>query len=76
MPTSADAEETLVSILVLVNKPVTRAGLMSRVVPFPLPVEMFAVKELSTVPPLSTPPVPIEHEALVPVALKLPLDCA
>jgi len=49
---------------------------MSNVVPFPLPVEMFAVKEPRDVPPLKTPPLPITHDALVPVALKLPLDCA
>src|SRR6185436_9721897 len=76
MPMSADADDTVVSILVWVNSPVTNAGRMSSVVPLPLPVEMFAVNELSTVPPLSTPPAPIRHDAPVPVALKLPLDCA
>src|SRR6266853_825101 len=46
---------------------------MSKVVPLPLPVEMFAVNDVSAVPPLRTPPPPITHEAPVPVALKLPL---
>ncbi|PYU02143.1 MAG: hypothetical protein DMG34_16970 [Acidobacteria bacterium] len=49
---------------------------MSNVVPFPLPVEMFAVKEPRDVPPPKTPPSPITHDALVPAALKLPLDWA
>ncbi len=66
----------VVLILVSVKRPVTRAGLMSNVVPFPLPVEMFAVNEVRVVPPLRVPPAPITHDAPVPVALKLPLDWA
>ena len=42
IPISADAVETLVSILVSVKRPVTSEGLTSNVVPFPFPVEMFA----------------------------------
>src|SRR5258708_14661746 len=66
----------VVSILVSVKRPVTRAGLMSNVAPCPLTVEMFALKEPRDVPPLKTPPAQITHDAPVPVALKLPLDCA
>src|SRR5205814_6064574 len=71
---SADDVEIVVSILVSVNRPVTSEGLMSSVVPLPLPVEILAVNEPRLVPPLRTPPSPITHEALVPEALKLPLD--
>jgi hypothetical protein len=74
IPMSADEVGMLVLILVSVKRPVTRAGLMSNVVPLPLPVERFAVNEVRVVPPLKTPPSPITHEAPVPVALKLPLD--
>jgi hypothetical protein len=49
---------------------------MSNVVPLPFDVEMFAVNDDATIPPLSTPPPPIEHAAELPLALKLPLDCA
>ena len=49
---------------------------MSNVVPFPFDVEMFAVNCEATMPPLRTPPAPIEHAAELPLALKLPLDCA
>src|SRR5690242_10026235 len=73
---SADAVEIVVSILVSVNRPVTREGLMSSVVPLPLPVEMLAVNEPSVVPPFSVPPAPIVQDALVPLALKLPFDWA
>src|SRR5437667_3823339 len=73
---SADAVAMVVLILVSVKRPVTRAGLMSDVVPLPLPVEMFAVNELRPVPPLRAPPAPITHDAPVPLALKLPLDWA
>jgi hypothetical protein len=73
---SAEAVGMLVLILVSVKRPVTRSGLMSNVVPFPLPVERFAVNEVRGVPPLRAPPAPITHAALVPVALKLPLDWA
>jgi hypothetical protein len=66
----------VVLILVSVKRPVTRAGLMSNVVPLPLPVEMFAVKEVRVVPPLKPPLTPITHDAPVPLAVKLPLDCA
>jgi hypothetical protein len=68
--------ETLVEILVSVKRPVTSEGLISNVFPLPFDVEMFAVNDDATIPPLSTPPPPIEHAAELPLALKLPLDCA
>jgi hypothetical protein len=37
---------------------------------------MFAVNEVRDVFPLRAPPTPITHDALVPLAVKLPLDCA
>ncbi len=49
---------------------------MSNVVPLPFDVEMFAVNDDATIPPLRTPPSPIAHAAELPLALKLPLDCA
>jgi hypothetical protein len=49
---------------------------MSNVFPLPFDVEMFAVNDDATIPPLSTPPPPIEHAAELPLALKLPLDWA
>jgi hypothetical protein len=49
---------------------------MSNVVPLPFDVEMFAVNDDATIPPLRTPPAPIAHAAELPLALKLPLDCA
>jgi len=49
---------------------------MSNVVPLPFDVEMFAVNDDATIPPLRTPPPPIAHAAELPLALKLPLDCA
>ncbi len=63
-------------IFVSVKRPVTSEGLMSKVVPLPFDVEMFAVNCEATMPPLRTPPTPIEHAAELPLALKLPLDCA
>jgi len=47
---------------------------MSNVLPLPFDVEMFAVNCEATIPPLRTPPLPIEHAAELPLALKLPLD--
>src|SRR5262245_59450631 len=76
MPTSAVAFVTAVEIFVSVNRPVTREGLMSNVTPLPLDVEMSALKICTPVPPLKLPSVPIAHDAGVPLALKLPLDCA
>jgi len=73
---SPDAVETLVSIFVSVKRPVTSEGLMSNVTPFPFDVEMFALNDDATMPPLRTPPSPIAHAAELPLALKLPLDCA
>jgi len=73
MPVSADALETLVSILVWVNRPVTTEGLIFKVTPFPFEVEMFELNILIPVPPLKAPPAPIAHDAAVEVALKLPL---
>lgn len=49
---------------------------MSSVVPLPFDVEMSAVNCEATMPPLRTPPAPIVHAAELPLALKLPLDCA
>jgi len=49
---------------------------MSNVVPLPFDVEMFAVNDDVVIPPLRTPPPPIAHAAELPLALKLPLDCA
>jgi hypothetical protein len=49
---------------------------MSNVTPFPFEVEMFALNDDATIPPLRTPPPPIMHAAELPLALKLPLDCA
>jgi hypothetical protein len=74
IPISADAVETLVEIFVSVKRPVTSEGLMSNVVPLPFDVEMFAVNDDATMPPLRTPPAPIEQAAALPLALKLPLD--
>jgi hypothetical protein len=37
---------------------------------------MFAVNDDAVIPPLRTPPPPIVHAAELPLALKLPLDCA
>jgi hypothetical protein len=77
MPTSAVAVETLVEILVSVKRPVTNEGLTSNVTPFPFEVEIFVVKEFTVIPPLRAPEVAsITHAALLPEALKLPLDCA
>lgn len=73
---SADAVETLVLIFVSVKRPVTNEGLMSNVTPFPFDVEIFAVNDDAGIPPLRTPPPPIEHAAALPLALKLPLDWA
>jgi len=49
---------------------------MSNVVPLPFDVEMFAVNDDAVIPPLRTPPPPIVQAAELPLALKLPLDCA
>src|SRR5215469_3518632 len=82
MPTSAVALGTVVLIFVSVNRPVTKSGRISNVRPFPFDVERFAVNWPSAVPPPgppgvpNVPPVPIAQEALVPIALKLPLDAA
>src|SRR6516162_988008 len=76
IPMSADAVGIVVEILVSVNSPVTSEGRMSSVTPLAFEVEMFALKILVPVPPPKTPPSPIEQEAPVLVALKLPLDCA
>jgi hypothetical protein len=64
----------VVLILVSVNRPVTSEGLMSRVTPLPLEVEIFVLNNFTPVPPLKVPPAPIAHDAEVAVALKLPLD--
>src|SRR5262249_46519679 len=77
IPTSADEVGMDVLILVWVKRPVTSEGLMSNVVPFPLPVDRFAVNCVRVVPDCpKLPPSPITHAAAVPVALKLPLDSA
>ena len=77
MPTSAVAVGTLVEIFVSVKRPVTNEGLISNVTPFPLDVEIFVVNEFTAIPPLRAPEVAsITHAALLPEALKLPLDCA
>src|SRR5262249_41180326 len=73
IPTSAVADVTVVEIFVSVKRPVTKAGLISRVVPFPLGVEMLATNTVVPVAPLRVPPVPMLHDAGVPAALKLPL---
>jgi hypothetical protein len=65
-----------VEIFVSVKRPVTSEGLTSSVTPFPFEVEMFALNDDATIPPLRTPPPPIVHAAELPLALKLPLDCA
>ncbi len=49
---------------------------MSNVVPLPFDVEMFAVNDDAVIPALRTPPVPIVQAVELPLALKLPLDCA
>jgi len=49
---------------------------MTNVVPLPFDVEMFAVNDDAVIPVLRTPPVPIEQAVELPLALKLPLDCA
>ena len=49
---------------------------MTNVVPLPFDVEMFAVNDDAVMPVLRTPPVPIEQAVELPLALKLPLDCA
>jgi len=77
MPTSAVADETLVEIFVSVKRPVTSEGLTSNVTPFPFDVEIFVVNEFTVIPPLRAPVVElIVHAAPLPLALKLPLDCA
>src|SRR5262249_10653650 len=76
MPTSAVALGTVVEIFVSVKRPVTSEGRMSSVTPLPLDVEMSVLKSFTWVPPLKLPPAPIAQDAEVPVALKLPLDCA
>jgi len=65
-----------VSIFVSVKSPVTSEGLMTNVVPLPFDVEMFAVNCEATMPVLRAPPAPIEQATELPLALKLPLDCA
>src|SRR5215472_17405085 len=76
IPTSDEADGTVVEILVSVNRPVTNEGRISNVTPCPPDVEMFVTKEFPTMPPLSAPFAPMAHEAPLPVALKLPLLCA
>src|SRR5262252_1040371 len=76
IPTSAVALGTVVEIFVSVKRPVTSEGRISSVTPLPLDVEMLALNSFTWVPPLKLPPVPIAQDAEVPVALKLPLDCA
>ncbi len=49
---------------------------MSNVVPLPFDVEMFAVNDDAVIPALRTPPPPIVQAVELPLALKLPLDCA
>jgi hypothetical protein len=49
---------------------------MLNVTPLPFDVEMFELKTFTSVPPLKPPPMPISHDAPVPVALKFPLLCA
>jgi hypothetical protein len=49
---------------------------MTNVVPLPFDVEMFAVNCEATMPVLRAPPAPIEQATELPLALKLPLDCA
>jgi len=65
-----------VSILVWVNRPVTSDGLIFKVTPFALDVEMFALNIFTPVPPVKVPPAPMAQDAAVAVALKLPLDWA
>ena len=62
--------------MVSVNRPVTSEGLISRVTPFPLDVEMFELNIVVVVPPVRAPLAPIAQDAPVAVALKLPLDWA
>jgi len=76
MPMSAEVDGIVVLILVSVNRPVTSDGLMSKVIPFPLDVEIFVLNNCTPVPPEKVPPAPIAHAALVAVALKFPLLCA
>src|SRR5262249_49143439 len=76
MPTSAVALGTVVEIFVSVKRPVTSEGRMTNVTPLPLDVEMSVLNSFPGVLPSKVPPVPIAQEAEVPVALKLPLDCA
>src|ERR1051326_493256 len=75
IPISAEALETLVSILVWVKRPVTRSGRISSVTPFPLELEIFAENDVKGVPgEVKLPPAPIAQDAPVPEALKFPLD--
>jgi len=76
IPTSAVALGIVVEIFVSVKRPLTSDGLISNVTPLALDVEISALKRVTPVPPLKLPPVPIAQDAGVPVALKLPLDCA
>ncbi len=57
------------------NSEIRRAVTISRVQE-ESDVEMFAVNDDATIPPLRAPPSPIAHAAELPLALKLPLDCA
>src|SRR5206468_2332484 len=66
----------VVEIFVSVKRPLTSDGLTFSVTPLALDVEMSALNSFTPVPPLKLPSVPIAQDAGVPVALKLPLDCA
>src|SRR5215469_9076294 len=76
IPTSDEADGTVVEILVSVKRPVTNEGRISNVTPWPPDVEMFVTNEFPTIPPLRAPFAPMAHAAPLPVALKLPLLCA
>ena len=75
---------TVVESLVEVKRPVSRDGLISKVVPCPLGVWIDVVKDVRLVPPLrvAPPKLPVAllktagvavHAAEVPAAVKLPL---